>query len=150
MPYRSGISRPACVRLWLHVCSQPRGHGELNRIVAVYSMAAGMMMLALWSAFWAAGAIPEMAARPWEIAMHLTAEFVTAGLLIFSGVGLWLAAPWATRVNVFASGMLIYSLIQSPGRYLQDGAMNFVALFAFAFLATVLISPAFKPRPPTP
>jgi hypothetical protein len=121
----------------------------LNRIVAVYSAGMGVLILALWGALWAAGAIPEMMTRPWEVAMHLTAEFTTAGLLIVSGAGLWFAAPWATRINVFASGMLIYSLIESPGRYLEENAMDFVLLFAFAFLATVLISPAFKLRQPT-
>ena len=121
----------------------------MNRIVAVYSAGMGVLILALWGALWAAGAIPEMMTRPWEVAMHLTAEFTTAGLLIVSGAGLWFAAPWATRINVFASGMLIYSLIESPGRYLEENAMDFVLLFAFAFLATVLISPAFKLRQPT-
>ena len=82
--------------------------------------------------------------------MHLTAEVITAGLMIISGIALWFEARWATRLNVFASGMLIYSLIESPGRYLQNGAMDFVGLLVAVFLITILISPAFKLRPPTP
>jgi hypothetical protein len=121
----------------------------MRTIIAVYSVTVGVLMLALWGWFWATGAIPEMTTKPWEIAMHLTAEFTTAGLLIASGIGLLAEAHWAMRVNVFASGMLVYSLIQSPGYYLQKNAMTFVALFAAAFLITLVISPAFKLRQPT-
>jgi hypothetical protein len=121
----------------------------MKTIVAVYSVLVGVLMLALWTWFWAAGTIPEMATKPWEIAMHLTAEFTTAGLLIVSGAGLWFGAQWAMQVNVFASGMLVYSLIQSPGYYLQRNALLLVALFAVAFFVTLAISPAFKPQQPT-
>jgi hypothetical protein len=121
----------------------------MKTIVAIYSVIVGCLMLALWGWFWATGAIPELTTKPWETAMHLTAEFTTAGLLIVSGAGLWFETSWATRVNVFASGMLIYSLIQSPGYYLQQNAMVFVAMFVAAFFFTLAISPAFKHRQPT-
>jgi hypothetical protein len=122
---------------------------RMKTIVAVYSVTVGVLMLVLWGWFWATGAIPELTTKPWEIAMHLTAEFTTAGLLIASGMGLWFGARWAMQLNVFASGMLVYSLIQSPGYYLQKNAMLFVAVFAAAFFVTVVISPAFKPQQPT-
>jgi hypothetical protein len=121
----------------------------MKTIVSVYSIVMGTLMLAVWLGLWAFGAIPELIAKPWETAMHLTAEFTTAGLLIASGIGLLVDAPWATRLNVFASGMLVYSLIQSPGYYLQKNAMMFVALFAAAFFVTIAVSPVFRSRQPT-
>lgn len=122
----------------------------MTRVVAVYSALVGVLTLIVWGIFWVNGTIADMTTRPWEVAMHLTAEFVTAGLLIVSGIGLWFQARWATRINVFASGMLVYSLIESPGRYLQNNAMDFVVMFIVVFLITVLISPAFKLQQPTP
>ncbi len=77
--------------------------------------------------------------------MHLTAEFTTAGLLVISGLGLLYEKRWANQMNVFASGMLVYTLIQSPGYYLQRNAMIFVLMFAVCFLITVVLSPVFKP-----
>lgn len=121
----------------------------MKTVVAVYSIAMGSLMLAVWLGLWAFGGVPEMTAKPWETAMHLTAEFTTAGLLIASGIGLFIAARWAERLNVFASGMLVYSLIQSPGYYLEKNAMVFVALFAIVFFITVAVSPAFRQRQPT-
>ena len=117
----------------------------MKTIVSVYSITMGALIVAFWSVLWASGAVPDLLSRPWEIAMHLTAEFTTAGLLLVSGFGLWFGARWALRVNVFASGMLVYSLIQTPGYYLQRNAMIFVLMLAVSFLITVLISPAFKP-----
>ena len=117
----------------------------MKTVVAVYSITMGVAMLTMWTVLWAIGAIPEMMTKPWEIAMNLTAEFTTAGLLVTSGIGMWLDTRWAARVNVFASGMLVYTLIQSPGYYLQHRADSFVAIFAVVFLVTVVLSPAFKP-----
>lgn len=116
-------------------------------VVSVYSITMGAAMIAMWAFFWATGAIPEMLTKPWEIAMHLTAEFTTAVLLIVSGIGLYAGALWAQRVNLFATGMLAYTLIQSPGYYLERNAMIFVLMFAVCFLITVTVSPVFKPVP---
>jgi len=117
----------------------------MKTVVSVYSITMGALIIVFWSVLWATGAIPDLLSKPWEIAMHLTAEFTTAGLLVVSGFGLWFGARWALRVNVFASGMLVYSLIQTPGYYLQRNAMIFVLMLAVSFLLTVLLSPAFKP-----
>ncbi len=119
----------------------------MKTALSIYSIIVGVAMIAVWSVLWGVGAIPEMATKPLEIAMHLTAEFTTAALLVVSGFGLLAGARWANRVNVFASGMLVYSLIQSPGYYLQRNATILVLAFAVCFLITVALSPAFKPQP---
>ncbi len=117
----------------------------MKTVLSVYSITIGVAMIAMWSFFWAMGDIPGMMTRPWEIVMHLTAEFTTAALLIISGIGLAVGMRWANRINVFASGMLVYTLIQSPGYYLERNGMIFVLMFAVCFLITVVLSPAFKP-----
>ena len=116
----------------------------MKTIVSAYSITMGVAIAVFWSVLWVNGSIPEMLTKPWEIVMHLTAEFTTAGLLLVSGFGLWFGARWALRMNMFASGMLVYSLIQTPGYYLQRNAMIFVLMFAVSFLLALLLSPAFK------
>ncbi len=120
----------------------------MKTVMSVYSITIGVAMIAMWAVLWGTGSIPEMATRPWEIAMHLTAEFTTAILITISGIGLLAGARWASRLNVFASGMLVYSLIQSPGYYLQRNAMIIVLVFALIFLVTVVLSPVFRPTEP--
>jgi hypothetical protein len=122
----------------------------MKKLLAIYSVLVGAAMVAMWCVFYALDAIPEVINKPWEITMHLTAEFITASLLILSGFGLLARANWANRVNLFASGMLVYTLIESPGYYLQRNAIAFVAMFALCLVATLLLSPAFKLQPPKP
>lgn len=119
----------------------------MKTVLSIYSIIMGVAMIATWAVLWSVGAIPELTTRPWETAMHLTAEFTTAALLVISGFGLLSGYRWANRINVFASGMLVYTLIQSPGYYLQHNAMILVLIFAVCFLITVVLSPAFKPLP---
>jgi len=122
----------------------------MKKLLALYSILVGAAMIAMWCVFYALNAIPEVIDKPWEIAMHLAAELTTAALLIFSGLGLLARAGWAMRVNLFATGMLVYTLIQSPGYYLERHGLAFVAMFALCFAATLVLSPAFKPQPRTP
>lgn len=119
----------------------------MKTVLSVYSIIVGIAMIAMWAVLWGVGEIPEMMTRPWEITMHLTAEFTTAALLVVSGLGLLAGYRWANRINVFASGMLVYTLIQSPGYYLQHDATIFVLIFAVCFLVTVVLSPAFRRQP---
>jgi hypothetical protein len=119
----------------------------MKTVLSVYSIVVGVAMIAMWIVLWGMDQIPEIMTRPWEIAMHLTAEFTTAALLIISGFGLLAGYRWAARINVFASGMLVYTLIQSPGYYLQHDATIFVLVSAVCFLLTVVLSPAFRPQP---
>jgi hypothetical protein len=122
----------------------------MKKVLAIWSVVVGAAMMAAWCTFYAINAVPVIDNAPWEATMHLTAEFTTAALLIISGMGLLARARWAVQVNIFASGMLVYTLIQSPGYFLQHRALVFVAGFAGCFLLTVLLSPAFRRRPQTP
>ena len=122
----------------------------MKKLLAIWSVLVGAAMIGMWCMLYALGAIPEMASKPWEIAMHLAAEFATAGLLIVSGLALLARAGWASRVNLFASGMLVYTLIQSPGYYLQRNGLAFVVMFVACLVATLALSEAFRPRPRTP
>jgi hypothetical protein len=119
----------------------------MKTVLPVYSIIVGIAMIVMWIVLWEVDQIPEMMTRPWEIAMHLTAEFTTAALLVISGFGMLAGYRWADRINIFASGMLAYTLIQSPGYYLQHNATILVLISAVFFLITAVLSPAFKPQP---
>lgn len=126
------------------ICPLVRRELGVRTLVAAYSITMGIVVAVFWTVLWATGSIPDIMMKPWEMVMHLTAEFTMAALLFVSGLGLWFGAHWALRMNMFASGMLVYSLIQTPGYYLQRDAMIFVLMFAVAFLMALLLSPAFK------
>ena len=104
------------------------------KFAAWYGIIVGALMLAMWSFFLAAGQVPELASEPYRIALHLAAEFATAIALLVAGIGLLKKASWARTLYFIASGMLLYSLIASPGYYAQQGGWAFVGMFALLLL----------------
>jgi hypothetical protein len=72
-----------------------------------------------------------------ELALHLAAEFVTAALLIAAGAA-WLAAgPAANAVMAAGLGMLLYTVIASPGYFLARRDLPVVAMFGVLAALTV-------------
>jgi hypothetical protein len=100
----------------------------------------GIAMIGMWSMFLLTGQVPELQTKPWNIAMHLAAEFTTAVLLLIAGLALLRSVRWARRTALFALGMLVYTVIQSPGYYLDPVQPVFVVMFAVLGVLAVLIA----------
>jgi hypothetical protein len=92
----------------------------------------------MWSMLILTGQVPEMATKPVEIMLHLLAEFTTALLLIGGGIALLKKIKIGYNLNLVALGMLLYTLIVSPGYYLQRGDWTFVGIFALIFIFTII------------
>ena len=109
-----------------------------QKIAAFYAIFVGLSMIGMWSKFYLAGQIPELATRPFEIAMHIAAELLSSTLLLVGGGAILFRKNWGTVIYSVSMGMLLYSLIASPGYYLQRGNAGFVAMFAVLFVLSVL------------
>ena len=55
-----------------------------KRFPVIFAMAVGFGMVAMWLFFIFSGNVPEFQTKPWEIGLHLAAEFATAILLVVS------------------------------------------------------------------
>ena len=100
------------------------------RFAAWTALVIGVVMLAQWGFFIAVGAVPEFETEPYAIAFHLVAEVVTALALIVSGTLLLRGRRHAVRFAVLAFGMLLYTTVNSPGYFAQQGTWPLVAMFA--------------------
>ncbi|HXF62326.1 MAG TPA: hypothetical protein VNK95_11960 [Caldilineaceae bacterium] len=109
------------------------------KFAAGYGILVGLLMIGQWLFFLATGQVPELQSEPWQIYCHLAAEFVTAAGLIFSGVALLRGLVWARATYLVAAGMLLYSVIASPGYFAQQGQWTMVAMFA-GLLVLALVS----------
>ena len=116
----------------------------------IYSFIVGLSMLGMWMFFFLAGSIPELETEPYRIAMHLVAEVVTAILLIVSAVGLWRQLHWGMTVWWVSMGMLLYTLIQSPGYFLHTGEQGLVIMFAALGVLSLVIMVGNLPNPVRP
>ena len=73
-----------------------------------------------------------------EMAYHWVAEFSTAVLLIIAGVGLTMKLSWGLTLFLVADGMLIYTVINSPGFFAQQKQWPMVIFFAVLLVLAVV------------
>ena len=108
------------------------------KFAGIYGIVVGLLMVAQWSFFLVAGQVPELRTEPVRLAFHLAGEFATAAGLVASGAGLLRRKTWATPAYLVFSGMLLYSVIVSPGYFAQQGQWPFVLMFAVLLVLAVV------------
>lgn len=100
------------------------------RFAGWYSVTVGLLMLVQWAFFLTTGGVPEFQTEPFRIAFHLVGEGATALGLIVSGVALLRRLRLGRAAALVSLGMLLYTLIVSPGYFAQQGQWSFVAMFS--------------------
>ena len=109
----------------------------LKRAVSVYSMVIGVSMIGMWIFFYLIGGIPELETEPIRISMHIIAEGLTAILLILGGYGVLTGKGWGEKMYFLSMGMLIYTLIQSPGYFMETRDYGLVLMFGVMLLVAM-------------
>ncbi len=105
---------------------------------AIYALIVGVLMIGQWIFFLATGQVPELKTEPLRIRFHLAAEFATAVALIVGGLALALGSSWGVSAYLIAAGMLLYTVIVSPGYFAHKGQWPFVGMFAIVLILTLL------------
>lgn len=105
-------------------------------MVAIYSILIDLFMIGFWVFALLKNLVPPEE-KPWSITFHVIAEFSTAILLIVSGAGLWLGSEWARTLSPLALGLLLYTVINSPGYYAQKNNLPMVAMFIALIILTI-------------
>ena len=117
---------------------------------AIFAGCVGTLMLLQWAFFLLTGNVPELQTAPWSIAFHLAAEFLTAIMLIISGMMLIKSHRFAKQLFLLADGMVIYAMVNSAGYFAQSGDWIFVVMFGVLLtLAGVSVYQVLVPRMPS-
>lgn len=111
---------------------------KLQRLASIYSIFVGLSMIALWMMLLVTDQVPELVTEPYRISAHILAEVITAGLLIVGGIGLLTNKLWSLKMFIFSQGALFYTLIASPGYYLQLGTVPMVVMFGILLVITLI------------
>ena len=96
---------------------------------AYYSIFIGIMIITQWIFFILTGNVPEFTTAFWEIIFHIIVEFLTAFILLITGWRMITKRKYAIQGNLVAQGMLIYSVINSSGYFVQQGQWIFIIMF---------------------
>jgi hypothetical protein len=111
---------------------------KTNLFPAIFAILCGLGMLAQWAMFILTGQVPELETEPIRIAFHLAAEGLTAFGLILSGIMILRQISIGRQLYPIVAGMLLYSVIVSPGYFAQLGQWGFVVMFLVLLLLTVM------------
>jgi hypothetical protein len=101
---------------------------------SIFALVVGAGMIGQWLFLLASGQVPELETEPLRIRFHLAAEFATAVALIVGGIALLTGQDWSLWFYPLAMGMLLYTVIVSPGYFAEKGQWPFVAPFAVVLL----------------
>ena len=113
---------------------------KVKRLAAFFAIFVGISIIGVWTMLYITGSIPELNTEPIRIVMHMVAEITTGIILILGAYGLLNNKKWGYNTYLISMGMLIYTLIVSPGYYAEKGNYLFVGIFIImAFLAIMLI-----------
>jgi len=105
---------------------------------AVFAIVVGAGMIGQWAASFAARQIPELHSEPVRIWFHIAGEMATATALLTAGIALLAGARWASELYLIAAGMLLYTVIVSPGYFAQKGRWIWVGIFGVLFALAVV------------
>ena len=105
---------------------------------AVFALVVGTGMIGQWILFLITGQVPELETEPLRIRFHLAAEFTTALALLVGGLALLTDQPWGRWFYLPAAGMLLYTVIVSPGYFAEKGQWAFVGMFAVVLLLALV------------
>ena len=108
-------------------------------LASVFAIVVGVGMIGQWGLSLAKKRGPEVQSEPYRIGFHLAGEFATAITLLIGGVGLLAAVPWGRTIHLVSLGMLLHTLMVSPGYFAQRREWPIVGLFAI-LLVLALVS----------
>jgi hypothetical protein len=107
----------------------------MRTVVAWYAIAVGLLMAGWWTMDLRAGALDRPDRARVELGLHLLAEFATAAALVAGGA--LLLVTGTAGLTLVGLGMLLYTVIQSPGYFLARGEREPAVMFAVLVAATL-------------
>jgi hypothetical protein len=107
------------------------------KFAAWFAIIVGLLMIGQWLTFLARGQVPELYSELIRLAFHLLAELATAIALLMSGVALLRHLVWGSTLYLLAAGMLIYTVMVSPGYFAQQGEWGMVAMFGLLLVLAI-------------
>ena len=108
------------------------------KFYSIFALIIGISMIGLWLMLLTTSQVPELETAPYEITLHLIAEFSTAILLIISATLLFIGNKKGHVLINIAYGMLLYTLIVSSGYYLDLSNRPMALMFGVMFVLSIV------------
>jgi len=111
----------------------------IKKTASIYMLFVGCMIILLWTFLSSTNNVPEFESEAINISFHITAEIITAALLLISGIGMLQNKRWSKNLSFISLGTLLYTIINSSGYYAQRSEMQFLLMFGILLVLTLSI-----------
>jgi len=111
----------------------------IKKTASIYMLFVGCMIILLWIFLSSTNNVPEFESEAINISFHITAEIITAVLLLISGIGMLQNKRWSKNLSFISLGALLYTIINSSGYYAQRSEMQFLLMFGILLVLTLSI-----------
>jgi len=108
-------------------------------LAAVHAILVGIFLVSQWVHYLSIKQVSELETEPAKILFHLAAEFITAGALLVGGWGLLTDRSWGRQVYLISMGMLLYTVIDSPGHFVEIRNWLMVGVFVILLASTLIM-----------
>lgn len=115
-----------------------------RRASAIFTIFVGILMMGMWSTLILTNQVPYLDTPQMEIKLHILTEMLTAVMLIIGGVSVLRDYERLINLHYVSQGMLIYSIINSSGYYIDLGELMMAVMFGFLLIGTVISLMFFK------
>ncbi|UCE98016.1 MAG: hypothetical protein JSV74_01425 [Dehalococcoidia bacterium] len=111
---------------------------------SVYAITVGVAIISQWTISLVKKQVPGPTAGTvigrgsTEMRFHYVAEILTAIVLITAGIGLLIDNSWGLATYLIGIGMLIYTVINSPGYFAQQRQWSIVGLFIVLLILAII------------
>lgn len=110
---------------------------DKHRASAVYTIIVGFLMMGMWSMLVLTNQVPYLGTPQVEIKLHIFTEILTALTLILGGVTV--IRGWKHKeIHLVSQGMLIYTIINSSGYYIDLGETGITVMFGVLLIGTII------------
>ena len=106
---------------------------------SLYAIFVGLFLIGQWAFYLAKKQVSEFKSEPVRTLFHLVAEFLTAAALVTGGCGLLTDSTWGLQVFLVSMGMLLYTVINSPGHYVQIREWFMVGVFTLLLISNLIV-----------
>ncbi len=108
----------------------------MNKVLGWYFIVVGIGIVALWLMLIVSDQVPELQTEPAAITFHIIVECLMAVAAITAGTLTLKNHKWSVEALLFASGMILYSVINSSGYYAESGEYAMIVLFSLLLVLT--------------
>ncbi|MBY9005268.1 MAG: hypothetical protein KGD63_00760 [Candidatus Lokiarchaeota archaeon] len=114
----------------------------MNQFIAIFLIIVGLLMIGLWTFFLVKrGENPELIQEfketPYQIKLHLVAEYTTAVLSIISGLFILLGFSQFWLLTPISLGMVLFASFQALISYAVEGEKDFIIILVIITSLTI-------------